>query len=101
MTIRSKFAILDVLSGYRELPKTCDPDTSESIDVVIRGTITHCYGDHDGTSREYVVDVKSVGRFFGLELRTYLYSLLRAIEVNDPRTELRARVEDILRNLST
>lgn len=60
MIIKSKFALLDVTGGYRKLPKTGNPETSEPVEVFIRGTITHRWGHHDGTSREYGLDVKSV-----------------------------------------
>ena len=96
--IKSDFALLDVKSGYRQLPKTYREKTSKPVDVVIHGTVTHRWGKHDGTSREYAVKVKSVCKPFGL--RTHLDLLLKAVEADDPKDQLRLRIKDILQGLS-
>lgn len=58
MDIGSDFAILDVTKGRRELMKHVN--NKGYIDVVIRGRIETAWGDDDGISREFSVDVKSV-----------------------------------------
>lgn len=58
--IKSTFAILDVLSQrdgelYRRVR------AGEEFPVVIRGKIVRVFGNHDGTSREYEIDVEDAG----------------------------------------
>lgn len=58
MNISSDFAILDVTKGRKELMKHVN--NKGYIDVVIRGRIETEWGNDDGTSREFSVDVSSV-----------------------------------------
>ena len=56
--IKSQFALLDVLGKDGTLNKRVEK--GEKVSVVIRGTITGVAGHHDGTSREYEVEVDRV-----------------------------------------
>lgn len=56
--IRSEFCILDVLGPDGALLK--DTRRGQKKKVMIIGTITAEWGDHDGTSREYQVLVDTV-----------------------------------------
>ena len=58
LRIKSVFALLDVLSKrdgelYRRI------GDGEKIEVVVRGRIANGFGNHDGESREYEIDVSS------------------------------------------
>ena len=59
LLIKSEYAILDVLGRDGELYRRVRGDGAE-IPVVIRGKIVRVFGDHDGVSREYDVEVESV-----------------------------------------
>lgn len=58
MTFKSDFALLDVKSGRAALAKRIE--IGERIPVVIRGVIRKQWGNDDGTSIEFEVDVDSV-----------------------------------------
>lgn len=65
MKLKSDFAILDVMSGRRQLDKKIDKDgkghdLAKPIPVVIRGWITHRHGSCDGISQEFGIKVSSV-----------------------------------------
>ncbi len=62
MKIQSDFAILDVKRGRVALLKACNKIDPEgiycTIPVTITGYITGPWGNDDGTSREFVVQVE-------------------------------------------
>jgi hypothetical protein len=58
MTFKSGFALLDVEAGRGALAKRVRK--GERIPVVIRGTISDTWGNGDGASIEFVIDVASV-----------------------------------------
>jgi hypothetical protein len=65
MKLHSKFALLDVEHGRKQLAKLMPPGSTslpagKRIPVVIRGYISHRHGSDDGTSIEFGVDVSSV-----------------------------------------
>ncbi len=65
MKLTSKFAILDVTQGRRQLAKRMPPGSQslpkdKRIPVTILGYISHRHGNDDGTSIEFGVDVSDV-----------------------------------------
>ena len=67
MKIQSDFALLDVKKGRKALFKLLGPSPSgpkpnedKKVRVTITGYIVGAWGDDDGTSREFQVDVDSV-----------------------------------------
>lgn len=54
--LQSGFAILDIKRGRKKLAKLLAKDGS--VDVVIYGTIRMAWGDDDGESQEFEVDVR-------------------------------------------
>jgi hypothetical protein len=56
--IKSDFALLDVKGGRAALVRRVTK--GERVPVIIRGSIDAIYGNDDGVSREFIVDVKSV-----------------------------------------
>ena len=58
MRLQALFALLDVKHGRVGLKKRIDK--GERIPVTIRGEICGSWGDDDGTSREFDVEVASV-----------------------------------------
>jgi hypothetical protein len=66
MKLHSKFALLDVQHGRRQLEKIFSkgrggyPANGERIPVTITGYITHQHGADDGESIEFGVEVESV-----------------------------------------
>jgi hypothetical protein len=58
--ILSTFALLDVLSKGEKTKLLKRIERGEKINIVLRGQITGVFGNFDGTSREYSVDVESV-----------------------------------------
>lgn len=63
MTINSTFALLDVTKGRAKLAKRIEK--GERIPVIIRGTITGVWGDDDGISQEFEVEVDSAKELQG------------------------------------
>lgn len=63
MKIKSTFALLDVLVGRswlnKRIPKGSH-DMTEPVRVIIHGSITGRWGDFDGTSQDFTVDVERV-----------------------------------------
>ena len=55
---KSKYALLDVEAGRAKLAKSVG--AGSRIPLVIRGTISGIYGNDDGRSQEFHVDVDSV-----------------------------------------
>jgi hypothetical protein len=62
MKIKSDFALLDVKTGKGALNKMCDKGhgISKPVNVIIRGKITGRWGQSDGISQEFQVDVEAV-----------------------------------------
>ena len=65
MKLKSRFALLDVEHGRKQLAARMLPGSQslpdgERIPVVIRGWISHRHGADDGTSIEFGVDVDRV-----------------------------------------
>jgi hypothetical protein len=65
MKLKSKFALLDVEHGRKQLAKRMPPGSQSlpkdaRIPVVIYGWISHRHGADDGTSIEFGVDVDRV-----------------------------------------
>lgn len=58
MKLQSDFALLDVKRGRARLAK--EIKSGPRIPVVIHGWIDHQWGDDDGTSIEFAVDVTKV-----------------------------------------
>lgn len=58
MAFKSDFALLDVKAGRVALAKRVEG--GEKIPVVIRGTISHRWGQDDGISIEFELDVTSI-----------------------------------------
>lgn len=61
IVIDSDFALLDVRGPDGALyNRMTEESWSHRVPVVIRGEIVRVWGDHDGTSREYQVNVQTV-----------------------------------------
>ena len=65
MKLHSKFAILDVTHGRKQLQKMMPAGSNslpkdQQIPVTITGFISHQHGNDDGTSTEFGIDVSSV-----------------------------------------
>ena len=62
MKIESDFAILDVKRGRSKLDKLCNTGhgMNPPLEVLIRGKITGRWGQSDGISQEFQVEVESV-----------------------------------------
>ena len=59
--IQSDFAILDVKHGRKKLFDHLGHDLSEEeVPVTITGKIRYAFGNDDGVSQEFTVDVESV-----------------------------------------
>jgi hypothetical protein len=65
--LQSNFALLDVKAGRARLtemlggyPEAYRPEPARKIPVIIKGFITHQWGQDDGISREFSVDITSV-----------------------------------------
>lgn len=60
--IVSKFALLDVTRGRKALANAVDhiKDENIAVPVVITGFIVNVWGDDDGTSQEFQIDVTEV-----------------------------------------
>lgn len=68
--ISSKFALLDVTRGYKELckrikrvrgtDKSRAHDLTPPLPVLIMGNVTHRHGEFDGVSQEFGVEVERV-----------------------------------------
>ncbi len=65
MKLTSKFALLDVTQGRKQLAKRMPPGSQrlprdKRIPITIHGFISHQHGNDDGTSIEFGVDVSYV-----------------------------------------
>ncbi|MBZ9894206.1 hypothetical protein LB545_07595 [Mesorhizobium sp. BR1-1-6] len=60
ISISSDFAILDVKAGREALNRLLNEDGRVVIPVLIHGFITNAWGNDDGVSREFQVEVKRV-----------------------------------------
>ncbi len=61
MKIQSTFALLDVKRGRVGLLKACGGEGGDArIPVTITGFITRAWGNDDGESREFTVEVSKV-----------------------------------------
>jgi hypothetical protein len=58
--IKSEFALLDVLSKSERRLLQRQLEARGPMDITIKGKLTRVWGNHDGTSQEYEVCVKSV-----------------------------------------
>ena len=59
LKIESEFALLDVLSKS-ERKRLQQRLTKGPVEIVLKGRLTKVWGNHDGTSQEYEVEVDAV-----------------------------------------
>lgn len=60
LTIKSGFAVIDVTAGRQKLFKVADFTNKARIPVTITGFITGAWGEDDGLSREFEIEVTKV-----------------------------------------
>lgn len=59
LEIKSEFALLDVLSKT-ERKRLQQRLAKGPVEIVLKGRLTKVWGNHDGTSQEYEVEVDAV-----------------------------------------
>ena len=59
LEIKSEFALLDVLSKS-ERKRLQQRLNKGPVEIVLKGRLTKVWGNHDGTSQEYEVEVDAV-----------------------------------------
>lgn len=61
MQIASGFAILDITDGHQELENRLGfSPGNEPVEVTIKARITHAWGQFDGVSQEFAIDVTDI-----------------------------------------